>query len=141
MFFVFLRDVGFEDLPLVRGPFLRGGSDRPIPADSGVGSTALVPLRSFPSNARQRSSRICIQVFDGIHMAQLIVTEKIDGSPVAWRCSVCDQSFSAGRELSSQERLEKVTAEFNSHISERHKGESAKPMAFAAAVPLPKERA
>lgn len=73
-------------------------------------------------------------------MAQLVVTEKIDGNPVAWRCSGCDQSFSAGHELSSQERLEKVTAEFKSHMEERHKGESPKPMAFAAAVPLPKER-
>lgn len=73
-------------------------------------------------------------------MAQLVVTEKIDGNPVAWRCSACDQSFSAGPELSSQERLEKVTAEFKSHMEERHKGENARPMAFAAAVPLPKER-
>ena len=74
-------------------------------------------------------------------MAQLIVVEKIGGDPVAWRCSACDQNFSAGRELSSQERIEKVTAEFKSHMEERHKGESARPMAFAAAVPLPKERA
>ncbi|HEX3584347.1 MAG TPA: hypothetical protein VH024_00015 [Candidatus Angelobacter sp.] len=74
-------------------------------------------------------------------MAQLVVTEKIDGNPVAWRCSACDQSFSAGRELNSQERLDKVTAEFKSHMEERHKGETARPMAFAAAVPLPKERA
>ena len=73
-------------------------------------------------------------------MAQLVVTEKIDGIPVAWRCSDCSQAFSAGRELSAQERLEKVTAEFKSHIEERHKGEAARPMAFAAAVPLPKER-
>jgi len=72
-------------------------------------------------------------------MAQLVVTEKIDGSPVAWRCSACDQSFSAAG-LSSQERLDKVTAEFKSHMEERHKGEAARPMAFAAAVPLPKER-
>jgi len=73
-------------------------------------------------------------------MAQLVVTEKIDGSPVAWRCSACDQSFFAVGELSSQERQEKVTAEFKSHMEERHKGEAARPMAFAAAVPLPKER-
>ena len=73
-------------------------------------------------------------------MAQLIVTEKIDGTAVAWRCSDCSQNFSAGRELGSQQRLEKVSAEFKAHMEERHKGESAKPMAFAAAVPLPKER-
>ena len=75
------------------------------------------------------------------HMAQLIVIEKIDGNPVAWRCSDCNQTFSAGRELSSQERLDKVTAEFKFHMEERHKGEKVRPMAFAAAVPLPKERA
>ena len=74
-------------------------------------------------------------------MAQLVVTEKVEGIPVAWRCSACDQSFSAGRELSSQERLEKVSTEFKAHMEERHKGENAKPMAFAAAVPLPKDRA
>ena len=73
-------------------------------------------------------------------MAQLVVTEKVDGTPVAWRCSACDQSFSAGCELSSQERIDKVTAEFKTHMEECHKGEKAKPMAFAAAVPLPKER-
>ena len=73
-------------------------------------------------------------------MAQLIVTEKIDGNPVAWRCSDCNQSFSAGRELSPQDRQEKVTAEFKAHMEERHQGQSPKPMAFAAAVPLPKER-
>jgi len=80
-------------------------------------------------------------MFDGKHMAQLVVTEKIDGNPVAWRCSACDQSFSAVGELNSQERLNKVAAEFRSHMEERHKGETARPMAFAAAVPLPKERA
>ena len=73
-------------------------------------------------------------------MAQLIVIEKIDGDPVAWRCSDCNQNFSAGRELNSQKRLEKVTVEFKSHMEERHKGETARPMAFAAAVPLPEDR-
>jgi hypothetical protein len=72
-------------------------------------------------------------------MAQLVVIEKIDGNPVTWRCSDCNQNFSAGRELNSQERLEKVTAEFKSHMEERHKGETARPMAFAAAVPLPED--
>jgi len=79
-------------------------------------------------------------MFDGRHIAQLVVTEKIDGTPVAWRCSDCNQAFSAGRELNSQERLNKVMVEFKSHMEERHKGETARPMAFAAAVPLPKER-
>jgi hypothetical protein len=73
-------------------------------------------------------------------MAQLVVTEKIDGNPVAWRCSGCNQNFSAGGDLNSQQRLEKVTAEFKVHVEERHKAEDAKPMAFAAAVPIPKER-
>lgn len=59
---------------------------------------------------------------------------------MAWRCSACNQVFSAAPELNSQQRLEKVTAEFKSHMEERHQGETARPMAFAAAVPLPKER-
>ena len=79
-------------------------------------------------------------MFDGRHMAQLVVTEKIDGSPVAWRCSACNQVFSAAPQLNSQERLNKVAAEFKSHMEELHHGEMARPMAFAAAVPLPKER-
>jgi len=59
---------------------------------------------------------------------------------VAWRCSACNQVFSAACELNSQERLNKLAAEFKSHMEERHKGETARPMAFAAAVPLPKDR-
>jgi hypothetical protein len=73
-------------------------------------------------------------------MAQLVVTEKIDGNPVAWRCSACDQSFSARRELSVQEQIEKISSEFKAHVEERHRGESARPMAFAAAVPLPRSK-
>jgi len=70
-------------------------------------------------------------------MLQLVVTEKIDGNPVAWRCSACSQGFSARGKLTSQQRLEKVTGEFKAHLEESHKGESSKPMAFAAGVPLP----
>jgi hypothetical protein len=72
-------------------------------------------------------------------MPQLIVTEKIDGNPVAWRCSDCRQSFSARGKLTTQERNNKVKAEFKSHVQESHKGESPRPMAFAAAVPLPED--
>jgi hypothetical protein len=73
-------------------------------------------------------------------MPQLIVTEKIDGNPVAWRCSDCSKSFSARGKLTTRERNDKVNAEFKSHVEESHKGEgSARPMAFAAAVPLPKD--
>jgi hypothetical protein len=72
-------------------------------------------------------------------MPQLIVTEKIDGNPVAWRCSDCSLSFSARGKLTTQQRNEKVKAEFKSHTEEKHKGEDpARPMAFAAAAPLPK---
>jgi hypothetical protein len=72
-------------------------------------------------------------------MPQLIVTEKIDGNPVAWRCSECSQGFSARGKLTTQERNEKVTAEFKSHVEESHKGEKPRSMAFAAAAPLPKD--
>lgn len=73
-------------------------------------------------------------------MPQLVVTEKIDGNPVAWRCSDCNQNFSARGKLSTQERLEKVSAEFNSHLEQSHKASGARPMAFAAAVPLPDDK-
>jgi hypothetical protein len=72
-------------------------------------------------------------------MPQLIVTEKIDGNPVAWRCSDCSQGFSARGKLTTAQRNDKVNAEFRSHLEENHKGESPGSMAFAAAVPLPKD--
>jgi hypothetical protein len=68
-------------------------------------------------------------------MAHLIVLEKIDGNPVAWRCSDCGQSFSARGKLTTQERHEKVTAAFKAHMEESHKADaSVRPMAFAAAA-------
>ena len=71
-------------------------------------------------------------------MAQLIVVEKIDGNPVAWRCSDCGQSFAIRGRLTTQERHKKVTASFKSHIEESLKAEgSARPIAFAAAAQLP----
>ena len=71
-------------------------------------------------------------------MPQLVVTEKIDGNPVAWRCSDCSVKFSARGKLATNERLKKVNAEFKSHLEESHKPEAVRPMAFAAAVTLPK---
>jgi hypothetical protein len=72
-------------------------------------------------------------------MPQLIVTEKIDGNPVAWRCSDCSLRFSARGRLTTQQRNDKVNAEFQSHVEEKHKGQTqATPKAFAAAAPLPK---
>ena len=71
-------------------------------------------------------------------MPQLIATEKIDGNPVAWRCSDCSQNFSARGKLTAKERLKKVTVEFKSHLEESHKSaRDARPMAFAAGVPWP----
>ncbi len=72
-------------------------------------------------------------------MPELIVMEKIDGSPVAWRCSDCRQKFSVRGKLTMQERHRQVTAEFEAHMRERHRdGEAVRDMAFAAGVPLPK---
>lgn len=73
-----------------------------------------------------------------VSMAELIVMEKIDGSPVAWRCSECRQKFSVRGKLTAQERHRQVTAEFKVHMEERHKAAGpAREMAFAAGVPLP----
>ena len=72
-------------------------------------------------------------------MAELIVMERIDGSPVAWRCSDCRQKFSVRGKLTVQERHRQVTAEFEVHMRDCHKaGEAVREMAFAAGVPLPK---
>ena len=71
-------------------------------------------------------------------MPELIVIEKIDGTPVSWRCSDCRQKFSVRGKLTVQERHRQVTREFEAHIEERHKGaKRAHEMAFAAAVALP----
>jgi hypothetical protein len=71
-------------------------------------------------------------------MPELIVVEKIDGSPVAWRCSDCRQGFSVRGKLTAQERHQQVTAEFKAHMEEHHKTEArGGSMAFAAGVPLP----
>lgn len=71
-------------------------------------------------------------------MPDLIVIERIDGNPVAWRCSDCRQSFSVRGKLTAQERYNRVTAEFKAHIDGRHKRmEPAGDMAFAARVILP----
>ena len=70
-------------------------------------------------------------------MAELIVMERIDGSPVAWRCSECRQSFSVHGKLTAHERHTQVNAEFKAHMQEQHKAGAANRMAFAAAAPLP----
>jgi len=71
-------------------------------------------------------------------MPQLIVVEKIDGTPVSWRCSDCRQSFSVRGKLTPEERQKRITTAFKAHLEESHKSEkSAGGMAFAAGVPLP----
>jgi hypothetical protein len=71
-------------------------------------------------------------------MPELIVMEKIDGSPVAWRCSTCRQKFSVRGKLTLQERQRQLGVQFKAHIEEGHKGEKCEhTMAFAAGVALP----
>ena len=71
-------------------------------------------------------------------MAHLIVLEKIDGNPVAWRCSACGQNFYARGKLTTQERHDKVTSAFKAHTEESHKADaSVRAMAFAATAPMP----
>jgi len=74
-------------------------------------------------------------------MPQLIVVEKIDGTPVSWRCSDCRQNFSVRGKFTVQERQKKITAEFKAHIEASHKSvASDRGMAYAAGVPLPDYR-
>jgi hypothetical protein len=58
-------------------------------------------------------------------MPQLIVVEKIDGNPVAWRCSECRQTFSARGKLTMEERHRKVAGDFKIHMEECHKAQGA----------------
>ncbi len=70
-------------------------------------------------------------------MPELIAVEKIDGNPVAWRCSDCRQSFSVRGKLTAQERHRQVIAEFKAHMEERHTSkERAGDMALSARVNL-----
>jgi hypothetical protein len=57
-------------------------------------------------------------------MPELVVIEKIDGNPVAWRCSDCREKFSVPGKMTSHERLQKVTATFKVHTEERHKAKA-----------------
>jgi hypothetical protein len=72
-------------------------------------------------------------------MPQLVVVEKIDGNPVAWRCSDCNQVLAVRGKLTAEERLQKVNAAFKTHLEEIHKSSNGgRPLAFAAGMPLPK---
>lgn len=53
-------------------------------------------------------------------MAELIIVDRIDGTPVAWRCSQCRQVFSALGKLTAEERRRKVNAEFKAHVRRDH---------------------
>jgi hypothetical protein len=53
-------------------------------------------------------------------MAELIVIDRIDGNPVAWRCSLCRQRFSTLGKLTTEERRRKIAAEFNAHSLQAH---------------------
>jgi transposase-like protein len=64
-------------------------------------------------------------------MPELIVVEKIDGTPVSWRCSDCRQNFSVRGKFTTKERHRKVTAQFKSHLEESHK---VKALAIGAAA-------
>jgi transposase-like protein len=64
-------------------------------------------------------------------MPELIVVEKIDGTPVAWRCSDCRQSFSVRGKFTTKERRKQVSAQFKTHLEESHK---AKALAVGAAA-------
>jgi hypothetical protein len=58
-------------------------------------------------------------------MPELVVTEKIDGNPVAWRCSDCREKFSVPGKMTSHERLQKVTVTFKAHTEDSHKAKGA----------------
>jgi hypothetical protein len=53
-------------------------------------------------------------------MAELIVVDRIDGNPVAWRCSQCRQVFSIPGKLTTEERRIKMNAEFKAHLRRDH---------------------
>ncbi len=58
-------------------------------------------------------------------MPILIVTSKIDGNPVAWRCSGCLHVFSIPGALSGDKRRKKIAAEFRVHVQQFHQQHGA----------------
>jgi hypothetical protein len=58
-------------------------------------------------------------------MPELVVVEKIDGNPVAWRCSVCRQGFSVRGKFTANERTKQVNAAFRLHQEESHPAKGA----------------
>ena len=72
-------------------------------------------------------------------MPELVVTEKIDGNPVAWRCSDCREKFSVSGKMTSHERLQKVTVTFKAHMEGNHKAQGAAcDAAYSAHAPQPR---
>lgn len=53
-------------------------------------------------------------------MPELIVSDRIDGNPVTWRCSQCNHKFSVAGKLTMQERRRRVNAEFKAHLRQTH---------------------
>ena len=53
-------------------------------------------------------------------MPELIVIDRIDGTPVAWRCSQCREVFSMPGKFTTEERHNKVNAEFKAHLRRAH---------------------
>ena len=98
---------------------------RPWPAENKEGVRDS-PTRAFISRrtilfsiAQYWEAPLC----DAGFMLELIVIEKIDGNPVAWRCSECRQKFTVRGKLTTQERHKQVAAEFKAHVEELHGAE------------------
>jgi len=53
-------------------------------------------------------------------MPELIVIDRIAGTPVAWRCSQCREVFSMPGKFSTEERRRKVNVEFKDHLRRHH---------------------
>ena len=53
-------------------------------------------------------------------MPELIVIDRIDGTPVAWRCSHCREVFSMPGKFTTEERSRKVNEEFKAHLRRHH---------------------
>jgi hypothetical protein len=68
-------------------------------------------------------------------MAELIIIDRIDGNPVAWRCSQCRQVFSVSGKFTTEERRNKVDAEFKSHLRRGHATNEAAANTNAGAWP------
>jgi hypothetical protein len=70
-----------------------------------------------------RSSHLASRLWQAVDMKQptLVVTNKLVGGAIAWKCSHCDQRFLIpDGDMPAQTKAALIDAEFSKHVREKH---------------------